>query len=193
MQATTAERSMAFPKNATLGVIGSTSKGVKVVSIQQASGEALTFRPSEPLRVLFEPSAFKDPTATRVNLVMQASPDTQEYLQGLDDWVRQTIRKNGQLLFKKDIGNPDEYYKPSLITSEKYEPSFKVKINLGGPRSVRCWTPDKEAREAPAAWAMCNVIPLVTARSLWLQSKECGVCLECTDVLIYERTLGCPF
>jgi hypothetical protein len=85
-------------------------------------------------------------------------------------------------------------YSPIVKRSDKgYPPTFKVKINISGKNQIKCWGLDKEPRPQPEAWVRCKVQPKITARSLWIMSKDFGVLLEATDVRINETSDECPF
>ena len=53
-----------------LGDVTTTGKGAKQIPLSTIGGEAVIWRPKDALTVLFEPSAYNQPDATRVNLCL---------------------------------------------------------------------------------------------------------------------------
>ena len=51
-----------------LGDVATTGKGAKQIPLTTIGGEAVIWRPKDSLTLLFEPSAYNQPDATRVNL-----------------------------------------------------------------------------------------------------------------------------
>ena len=51
-----------------------TGKGAKQIPLSTIGGEAVIWRPKDALTVLFEPSAYNQPDATRVNLCLSVTP-----------------------------------------------------------------------------------------------------------------------
>ena len=86
-------------------------------------------------------------------------------------------------------------YNPSLKRSEKYEPTYKMKINLSGKGEIKCWDEDKKPRPQPENWLACSVAPKVVLTSLWIMGsgKEFGCLFSCTDCLVHETPQECPF
>ena len=169
-----AERAMLFsPESIVVGEVAPNARGIKTAIVALRTGAPATFLPTSPVRVTFEPSAFNDPTATRLNLVMQASAEVCAYLEQVDAWAIEHITKNSLSFFKKVLTSAEvaQMHKPCIQASEKYDASFKTNINIAGVRPLRCWTPDKLAREAPLEWRSCEVVPLVWVRTFWVQSN----------------------
>ena len=64
-----------------LGDVVTTGKGAKQIPLSAIGGEPAIWRPKDALTVLFEPSAFNQPDATRVNLCLSVTPAVVSSLQ----------------------------------------------------------------------------------------------------------------
>ena len=51
-----------------------TGKGAKQLPLSALGGEPVVWKPKDSLTVLFEPSAYNQPDATRVNLCLSVTP-----------------------------------------------------------------------------------------------------------------------
>ena len=171
------------------------SRGVRSAAITGDRGQLCTFKPNAPLRIPFEPSAYMNPEATRVNLVFAAPAELQEQLGNLDSWATAYATEHSERLFKRAMTHDQvvEMYKPTIHRSDKYEPTLKTKANMEGRQKLRVWTPEREAREPPEDWRDCDALPMIVVRGFYFQTKEFGLILETTDILIHERTRACPF
>jgi len=69
----------------TVGAPVVSAKGVKTVPLSY-NGNPITWLPDTQI-VAYQPSAFQNEEATRVNLVMRASPSAIEALSSLDDYM----------------------------------------------------------------------------------------------------------
>jgi hypothetical protein len=174
-----------------------------ITSAKGAKTSALSYRGTTPIvwhpeaqRVAYEPSAFQNEDASRVNLVMRASPQVVDALNALDERMIDICTQQSAQLFGKTLTQEEVAlrYTPCLKKSEKgYEPTFKVKINLTGRSKLRCWNTSQEVCEAPESWVGCSAKPIVNVRCLWIMPKSFGCLLECSNVLINEAQPQCPF
>ena len=69
-----------------LGDVTTTGQGAKQIPLNTVEGEAVVWRPKDALNVLFEPSAYNAPDATRVNLCLSVTPAVVSCLQDFDDF-----------------------------------------------------------------------------------------------------------
>ena len=77
-----------------LGDLTVTGEGTKQTPLRRKDG-LLKFSPG-PLRVLWQPQAFQDPTATRVPICFEVTPQVEQYIEALDSWVVQKLAANSQ-------------------------------------------------------------------------------------------------
>jgi hypothetical protein len=162
----------------------------------------VTFKPKNPTQTPFEPGVYGDPVATRKNLELRCDQeDFQQFLNELDEFVIHTLAYNPQAYFGKKKLTIDEIrnnYKPSITIRQKdgaeYPPTCRCKINVGN-NPIKCWTPEKTLRDQPEQWRACQILPLITARSVWFMGQgQCGITYEVSDACITELAADeCPF
>ena len=164
-------------KGLEFGEVIISGKGGKSVPIT-SSGQPLIWTPA-PQVVQFEPSSFSGEDVSRVNLVCKADDDVIEQLTALDDAIIGLASLHSLKLFNTTLSESEvrARYNSSLKTSEKgYGSTFKTKVNLKGLNSLKCWDLNKNTRPQPDSWVGCKVQPRISVKSLWLMSKEFGVC-----------------
>jgi hypothetical protein len=151
-----------------------------------------------PMRVAFEPSAYNDAEASRVNIVFRPSAEVLSELEELDEWVLSTVSEQAPRFFNgkaKTVSQLREIYTPVVKHSEKYESTFKAKMNLRPPAQVKIWDSEKQARDPPAQFKDCMAAPRQRLRGLYFMGAQFGCVIECTDLQILEEEASgeCPF
>ncbi len=86
-----------------LSDVVTTGKGAKQIPLSAIGGEAVIWRPKDALTVLFEPSAFNQPNATRVNLCPSVTPAVVSSLQDLDEWCITTLAAQSSRLLGSQL------------------------------------------------------------------------------------------
>jgi hypothetical protein len=177
-----------------LGQLQISSKGAKQVPLLLDDDKSI-FMQLGPLSTLFEPSAFGDANATRVNLVLSTNTDVEERLQELDAHIVKLLLPETQKLFGAALSEAQllDRMQPSIRTSDKGYKSCKMKMNLSGRNAVQIFGMDKSRRDAPESWVGSNVIARVQVKSVWLMNKEWGVLYEAPAVQVECPVADCPF
>ena len=179
-----------------LGDVVTTGKGAKQIPLTTIGGEAVIWRPKDGLTVLFEPSAYNQPDATRVNLCLSVTPSVAASLADLDEWCVNTLaaespRLLGSQLSVEEVRNR---FQPTLRTHEASgSQSLRLKINTSGRAAVRIWSPMGTQISAPPSWSQCSAKCRIRLKGFWLMAKEIGVVAECTDVQLDTAEAECPF
>ncbi len=108
----------------TLGDVSVSGKGAKSCQFTAHGLQVLVH--FEAMSIAFEPSAYNDPDATRVNMVFRPTAEVIDTLTQLDEWILQAVCKDPPKYFGKQRSSDQirESYTPIVKTSEKYEPSF---------------------------------------------------------------------
>ena len=138
-----------------LGDAVTTGKGAKQIPLSTIGDEAVLWKPKDSLTVLFEPSAYNQPDATRVNLCLSVTPGVASFLADLDEWCVNTLaaqspRLLGSQLSAEEVRNR---FQPTLRTHEAMgSPSLRLKMNLSGRAAVRLWSPMGTQISAPPSW-----------------------------------------
>jgi hypothetical protein len=170
-------------------------KGSKTAPIQ-CGGKEVILTLQAP--VAFEPSAYGDAekAATRVNLVLRASEQDMAWLNELDEFVIATLARDSAKYFGKPRTAEQirESFTASIKDSERYSPTFKTKINLGGAGRVKIWDDEGRPRDAPETWKESLVKARVKVKGVWFMGQSsCGVTFDTTDVkVLAEHSEECP-
>ena len=146
-----------------------------------------------PLKTPYNYGSFDGAPTTRVNLCFEVGSELYGWVQSLERKVIEEATRRSKDLFGREM--PSEEVARSFTTNLK-EGSFqslKVKMNLQGLRIIRCWDSDGKARALPDDVRMCSMLPLVEARSLWVQSGRFGIMWEAVDLRIEEAQAKCPW
>ena len=146
------------------------------------------------LQVAFEPGSFTGESTTRVNMQFRASA-IEAALDALDGWIVDYVAVNAARILGKDMTKAEvqNRYQPCLKSSEKYEPTFKVKVNMEGLNQVRLWDSGKQARSSPQTWRGLTVTPKLRLKGLWLMGRDFGALWEATDLMFEDQAPECPF
>ena len=179
-----------------LGEVTTTGKGAKQIPLSTISGEAVIWRPKDALTVLFEPSAYNQPDATRVNLCLSVTPSVVSCLQDFDEWCVTTLAAQSSKLLGSQL-TVDEVrhrFQPTLrIHEASGSQSLRLKMNTTGRAAVRIWSPLGVQVCAPQSWSQCSAQCRIRLKGFWLMAKEIGVVAECTDVQLDTAEAECPF
>ena len=176
--------------------IFTTSKGAKTIPLAYKDGKAVIWQPRQPLAVLWEPSAFNDETATRLNISFAPTPEVTKELQAFDAWCVDTLVLESARLLGKTLDRDEvrRRYQPALRVSEKTgATSLRCKMNTAGRNVVKCWDTFRAPRSLPESWTTCAVTPRVALKGLWVMGKELGPVLELQHAMLDEATAECPF
>ena len=177
-----------------LGDLTTTGKGAKQIPLRCKDG-LLKFQPG-PLRVLWQPQAYNEPTATRVSICFEATREMEDYMHTLDEWVIKALSADFQRLFGTTV-NVDqmrEKYTSSLKTSQKVYKHMKAKVSIAGRGIARFWSPGaNKPGPPPEDWTNCVVEPIMEIRGVWFLGKEVGLLVELTDALVTENSVAYPF
>ena len=121
----------AFDLNATLGDVTVTGRGAKQVSVCCPDSQIAVWTLGA-MPVAYEPSAFQDPNATRVNMVFRPTPEILSFMDALDNWVLEQVAANSERIFGKPRSDAQlrDMYQPMVKRSEKFPPQIKAKVNL---------------------------------------------------------------
>ena len=179
-----------------LGDVVTTGKGAKQIPLSAIGGEPVIWKPKDALTVLFEPSAYNQPDATRVNLCLSVTPAVVSSLQDFDEWCVTTLAAQSSKLLGSQLSVEEvrNRYQPTLRTHEASgSQSLRLKLNLSGRAAVRIWNPMGAQTSAPPCWSQCSAKVRIRLKGFWLMTREIGVVLECMDVQLDTAVAECPF
>ena len=179
-----------------LGEVLTTGKGAKQIPLSRTGGEAVLWQPRDALTVLFEPSAYNQPDATRVNLCLSVTTAVASSLADFDKWCVANLAAESPRLFGSQLTMEEvaSRYQPILRVHEATgSQSLRVKMNATGRAAVRIWSPMGTQISAPPSWSQCSARCRIRLKGFWLMAKEIGVVAECTDVQLDTAEAECPF
>ena len=175
-----------------LGDIQTSTKGIKSAPLTDKKGAPVFCNlttEDRPLSAPFGASAYNDPNALRQNICFRCDEPLEEAMSNIDAYMNQYLKEHSQRLFK----NKQVTYKPCLSLKEDCAALLRTKINVGGSKPCRFWTPKYARCECPENFKEIGLIPRIHVRSLWVMGSECGLTLEVID-LMYDNALEtCPF
>ena len=180
-----------------LGDVVVTGKGAKQIPLISKHGESITWNPQDFLTVLFEPSAYNQPDATRLNLCLSVTPAVARSLSAFDEWLTTTLAAESPRLFGTTLTVEEVRGKflPTLRTHEATgSQSLRLKMNMTGRSRLRIWDMSRNPISAPPSWTQCSAKCKIRLKSIWLMGKnEMGVVAEATDVMLNDAEAECPF
>ena len=179
-----------------LGTLAVSSKGQKTVPLMYENGSSVNWVPSTAMQVAFEPRAFGQENASRVNLVLHPTSEMISQLQELDAVVVSLLAKSSLEIFGKKLTETEvqSHFTSSLKTSTKgFLPTMKVKMNVSGKNITRCWDENKQICAQPDRWVSCKAMPKITIRSVWMMGKDMGLLFETLAVQLEQTNSECPF
>ena len=178
-----------------IGDLVTSGKGAKTAPFT-SEGKSV-FANLGPMQIPFEPSAFQDPEATRVNMVFRPPEAVIQELQELDEFILQTVSKDPARWWGKVRSETQirESYNPIVKLHDKYPPSLKAKTNLEPPYQLKVWDATGAQRGPPLEWKDLTVKPRIKLKNLYFMGAGAfGATLECTDAQIVEEPVeACPF
>ena len=121
-----------------LGDLQVSTKGAKSVPLSYIGGKS-AFLQASSLTPLFEPSAFNDPSATRVNLCLSTNDIVEAPLTELDAHLVTLLTAASQKLFGMPLTGAQvrERMQPSIRVSDKGYTSWRMKMNVSGRCGVQ--------------------------------------------------------
>ena len=177
-----------------LGDLQVSTKGAKSVPLSFLGGKGIYLHASA-LTPLFEPSAFNDPAATRVNLCLSTNDTVETTLSQIDAQLIALLVPVSQKMFGTPLSEAQvrERMQPSIRRSDKGYTSWRMKMNVSGRSGVQIYDIDKRQTSPPDTWVGSDVSVRVLVRSIWLMNKEWGVLYEVQAIQIEPCSLVCPF
>ena len=114
-------------------------------------------------------------------------------MQGLIEWLTDYLSKHSERIFRKNMSREQvsETMRNPVTQRASYQPHLRCKIR---PASVRVWDGDGKQRTLPADLRQYNLVPRITIEKLWIMSRECGLVLQVSDLMVLEKEeCTCPF
>ena len=175
-------------------------------NVRGVRSAAITCENSAPVKLLLGPThapfgagSFQPEEKIRLNLDLTCTEVYTKMLSVIDAWVIGRLAADPMGYFKKPMSLAEikSIYKASSTPHSKngveYSDTMRTKLNMEGPKVVKCWTPEKVSRALPLDWRGCTLKPIVLVRGVWFMSGQCGITFETQHCTVEEEDLECPF
>ena len=177
----------------TLGEIQTSSKGARSIPISYAGDQRdRVFIFTGKQEVPFNPAAYQNAEATRVNLCFAPTDDFAALISAIDDQIKSQLAPRLKEIFGEQVGELS--YNSPLKDGRNGYRRLQTKINLEGKGALRCWNSRKQLQATPEDWTSVSVSPRIWVKQVYLMgNKDCGLVLECLDVQLDHKQVACPF
>ena len=148
-----------------------------------------------PSKTPFGATTFDGQESSQKTIEFNISDTEVENFNTIVSWLAAYLASNSERIFKKSmtLDQVMESIKSPVTQRDGYQPHLRCKIR---PSSVRVWNEDGRIREGglPTDLRPYKLVPRVVIEKLWIMSRECGLVLQVTDLLILEQEADtCPF
>jgi hypothetical protein len=113
----------------------------------------------------------------------------------LDEWAISNATSHSERLFGKILSRDQitDRYNGVIKTSDKY-PSY-IKIKIGTDKNApNYWDSDKERREDPQDFTLCQLQCRVKLVSFWFMNSSFGLTCQLVDAQVLDESrVACPF
>ena len=143
-------------------------KGAKSAPIALPGDKPVFWQPAQALISCYEPSAYQNADATRVNVALRPNAEQEQELKEIDDWCLNYIAEHSERLLGKTHPPSQlaDRYQPILKVSDKYPTSMKAKMNTQGFSATKFWNEQGKTCPAPTVWSGCAVWPKIKVKKL---------------------------
>ena len=133
---------------------------------------------------------------TRKTLELSLEAEHLPQWEAITAWARSYTETHAERLFKRKLGKEQvlENFKPPTKQTGDYKPLLRCKLNISGPRAVRCWDASGATVALPEDLRGLPMSVKIRLDRLWIMSKEFGLVAEITDIQLHESDAAtCPF
>ena len=149
--------------------------------------------PEAPLTCPFNVGSF-DPGATRVNICFKITPEVLTYVSHIENLVVEEVQRQSVRLFGRELSQRAALDSFTSGLKQGTMATMRCKLNLSGTsRPCRVWTPDGAPREMPEDVRNCELVPMVEARSIWINGGRFGAMWEVTDLRVNAVVARSPW
>ena len=171
-------------------------RGAKSIPILTSDNQPFIWMPAEMHQVVYEPSAYNDDQANRVNVCFAVTDALETQLKIYDDLIVKALIKDSHKYFGSVLSETQirERYAASIKTSEKGFSNFRVKMNKSGRGRVQVYDMNREPRPLPESFLSCSLKPRIQLKGLWMMGRDFGPLWELVAIQVDERDSNvCPF
>ena len=177
------------------------ARGAKSCMLEDMSREDRKIRftlgsKDSPIQTPFGATTYNNEEAKRQTVEFFLDSEQENEFQGVVEWAHVYLATHSDRLFRKTM-TPDqvaECFRSPVTRKDKYRPHVRCKIDTNGRYAVRCWDAEGNRRDLPSDLRGLQMVPRVLLSHLWCMSRECGLVLLVTDLMILDSGSDvCPF
>lgn len=134
----------------------------------------------------------------RLTWELRCDEELERTLSSLDAWLLSYLTpEETERVFSKRMTREQvkAACRSTLRRKDGYDPTARIKINLGGPKGCRFWNANGNEIEMPEDWRACEFKVRLLVSGLWLMNGQAdiGVTLLATDIQVFPKPRACPF
>ena len=175
-----------------LGNVHTSGKGQKSIPVSYANdkGDRVFVFPGR-LDVPFNPTAYQQPDASRLNLCFTPSEEFRTLIEAIDEQIKAQLTPRLKEIFGEQAS--ELTYNSPIKEGRNGYVNIRTKINMDGKGAIRIWNSRKQLQGPPDDWTAVSVSPRVWGKQVYVMNKEVGLILERPDICIEPKQVSCPF
>ena len=146
-----------------------------------------------PSKSPFGATTYNNEISSQKTIEFNLTDVEMDQMQGLVEWLADYLSKHSERIFRKSMSREQvfETIRNPVTQRNGYQPHIRCKIR---PSSVRVWDSEGKSRPLPDDLRQYDLVPRITIEKLWIMSRECGLVLQVTDLMILDKEeMACPF
>ena len=150
----------------------------------------------EPLTTPFGASSYGGEETARKTLELTLNEAHEEAWRGFDLFMVDYIAQHSFRLCKRilTVDQVKDMWKSPMTKKGDYRAHLRTKVTTSGSHQVRVWNEHREKIPLPDDLREVEICHAkIHVSHLWQMSKEIGVVLVCTDLMIRSASSECPF
>ena len=182
--------------NFQIGDIVTSSRGAKSIPILTYDNQPFIWMPADMQNVVYEPCAYNDDNANRVDVCFAVTEALETQLTIYDGVILKALTKDSMKYFGQSLTETQikERVQPSIKTSEKGYSNFRVKLNREGRGRAQVFDMNREPRALPESFLSCSLKPRLQLKGLWIMGRDMGPIWELVAMQVDDKGAAiCPF
>ena len=149
----------------------------------------------QPTKTPFGATTFDGQESAQKTIEFNLSEVEVEKFKGIVEWLEGYLSVHSERIFRKPMTREQisESIRSPVTQRGGYQPHLRCKLR---PSSVRVWDASGKLREGglPSDLRGYDLVPRVAIEKMWIMSRECGLVLQVSDLMLLEREeIACPF
>jgi len=179
----------------TLGAVVQGRTPHALISDNGAAFRASLATAAAPLACPWHPQGFEDEAKPRKNMSFAVPPAVRAWVEKVEAATLAKLQANPEAYLKGATADSLKVLFRSALRENHGETLMRVKVSTAGSYPVRCWTPERQPMNLPEDLGGSQLVPLVTARHVWLSNSSVGVLWEVNDLMIVSTRppAQCPW